>query len=161
MATIETLIQRGSLIRIDVDLDGPEQVFRRLLALPRFGPLMETRLPTFVSSTGAEMTPLEQVDVLFHDFVVGKPLNHGRQFRRITPGKPPGMHGIWELKTIDMRIFGWFAAKACFIAVSGDLADNVKDSHLYAGYRNEAVRFRDQLDLDAPKFVRGGEYDVL
>jgi hypothetical protein len=40
---------------------------------------------------------------------------------------------------------------------ASNLTDNVKRHRLYYGYANEAARFRDRLDLDAPKFVPGDD----
>ena len=63
--------------------------------------------------------------------------------------------GIWELKTPDLRVFGWFHVRDCFIAVSGQLTQTIKEHNLYRGLANEAVHLRDRLDLDNPKFVAG------
>ena len=71
-----------------------------------------------------------------------KPLNHLSE-------------GVWELKTADVRIFGWFAVKDCFIGTDGDLKRNIIDRNLYRPYAEQAARFRSLLDLDEPKFVTG------
>ena len=69
--------------------------------------------------------------------------------------------GIWELKTSDLRIFGWFHAKDCFIGYRAEHADFVKKHNLYYGLASEAARFRDQLDLDEPKFIPGDDPNVI
>lgn len=65
--------------------------------------------------------------------------------------------GIWELKTADLRIFGWFFVRDCFIGSAANLTDTIKQLHLYRPYVQEAVRLRDALDLDIPKFIPGDD----
>jgi hypothetical protein len=65
--------------------------------------------------------------------------------------------GIWELKTPDLRLFGWFHVKDCFICGALDTAFNVKNSNLYKGYANEVGHFRDELPLDEPKYLTGDD----
>ncbi len=80
---------------------------------------------------------------------------YGQEFRRLHPGE----HGIWEMRTPDIRIFGWFPHMDCFVAVFGDDASHIKDHDLYAGYRDQVVRMRDALDLDEPKYLDGAEIE--
>jgi hypothetical protein len=65
--------------------------------------------------------------------------------------------GVWELKTADVRLFGWFHQFDCFVGVVIDLKYRVQEYKLYSGYMGEVIRFRDNLDLDEPKFIPGGE----
>jgi hypothetical protein len=60
-----------------------------------------------------------------------------------------------------LRIFGWFHAKDCFIGYRAEHADFVKKHNLYYGLASEAARFRDQLDLDEPKFIPGDDPNVI
>ena len=62
-----------------------------------------------------------------------------------------------ELRTPDLRIFGWFALKDHFVGVVANDATYVKEHDLYQGYIGEVVRFRDGLQLDDPKFIPGEE----
>lgn len=70
--------------------------------------------------------------------------------------RPVG-NGVWELKTADLRLFGWFVQKDCFIVCDCDTTLRVKQMRLYPGYRDQAVRFRERLDLDEPKFIAGDD----
>jgi hypothetical protein len=54
-------------------------------------------------------------------------------------------------------VFGWFPIKDHFVGVAANDATYIKQHQLYAGYIGEVVRFRDQLNLDAPKFIRSEE----
>jgi hypothetical protein len=96
-------------------------------------------------------SPQQQVDARLAGFVAGEPLAFNSEFNILRPWK----HGVWELKTADVRIFGWFAKKDCFVGVVMHDATYVKAHDLYQGLVGEVVRFRDSLDLDEPKFVKG------
>ena len=100
-----------------------------------------------------EETPAQQLDALTVHFVSGDPLTFGWQF------KPLVHHGdgIWYLKTADIRLFGWFPFRDCFIAGAIGLTDLVKRSALYRGFAGEVARLRDKLPLDEPKFVGGAD----
>jgi hypothetical protein len=108
-------------------------------------------LPTLESDWGIERTPTQQLDSLVGVFASGEVLCFEQQF------KPLGHlgEGVWELKTPDLRVFGWFPQRDCFIADRADLASRIKQHHLYRGYVGEVVRFRNDLDLDEPKFLTG------
>lgn len=60
-----------------------------------------------------------------------------------------------ELKTPDLRVFGWLAKRDCFIAAFGDWADKVKDHGLYRGYRLEIRRLRRQWGAELDLCVEG------
>ncbi len=97
------------------------------------------------------MNPLEQFDDLSYAFVSGEPLLCLAQFK-------PLRHvagGIWELKTPDLRVFGWFNAKDSFIGVVANQTDAIKKHRLYHGHAGEVAAFRDRLNLDEPKFISG------
>jgi hypothetical protein len=70
--------------------------------------------------------------------------------------------GIWELKTEDIRIFGFFHKKDCFIGVVADDATRIKTYDLYHGYANvNCRRFREAIDLDNPKCVLGDDPNAV
>jgi hypothetical protein len=69
--------------------------------------------------------------------------------------------GIWELKTADLRIFGWFNVLDHFVGAAADTTDRVKQHNLYYGYAGETARFRDGLDLDPPKFIPGADPNAV
>jgi hypothetical protein len=60
---------------------------------------------------------------------------------------------VWELKTPDVRVLGWFAKKRYFVAVCGELKDKIPKAKMYAPYVQSVVNFRENLDLDIPKAV--------
>ena len=67
---------------------------------------------------------------------------------------PVGFH-TWELRTPDVRVFGWLPARRHFIAVSGEMKRRLKPSSKYTPFIQGVVAFRDALDLDAPKALTG------
>ena len=152
ISTIEELVAAGAISRIEVALNGREQSQRLLFGTPDF---IEW-LRRLINGAGPEnsvgqATAAEQVDQLFHLYLSGAPLIHTRQFRYIRAED----YAVWELKTPDVRIFGWFMKRDCFVCVFGDWADKVKDHDLYRGYRIAIRRIRRQLDIDNTLCVQG------
>ncbi len=108
-------------------------------------------LPGHGSTWKIESQPDQQLDALVEAFASGEVLTYGWHFK---PLNPVG-EGVWELKTADLRIFGWFPVKDCFVAVAADTKERILEHRLYAGYRGAVAHFRNQLDLDEPKFIAG------
>lgn len=67
--------------------------------------------------------------------------------------------GVWELKTLEVRMFGWFYRRDVFICAAVQSADAVKKDQLYDFYREKVVTLRDELALDGAKFLPGGNPD--
>ena len=151
MATILELEKAGALFKYDAVLGRRQQEFRRLYASKRLMRWMQTDLMAAGSTWKIESTPAEQLDAILNVFVSGEVLTFSDNFR---PLRPIG-ESVWEIKTADVRIFGWFPMLDCFVGVVADLAQRVKEIGLYAGYRGEVIRFRNKLDLDEPKFLPG------
>jgi hypothetical protein len=152
MTAIRSLVEKGDLLRIEVELAPHEQPRRLLYGTPNFVHWLEARMGSSEPSPGiADLTPAEQLDALFHAYLSGEVLDHTRQFRIIRAEA----NAVWELKTPDLRIFGWFAMKDCFVAVFGAWADRVKDFDLYRGYRLEVRRIRRELGVGGSLCVQG------
>lgn len=158
MATLLELCDCGLLTRLGGGLAGDEQPCRLLAAFPHAVKWLDDTLPRLEPLLDeGRQSPLEQVDDLLHDFVSGADMS----FYKRSHSMDPHDKGIWELKTPDVRVFGWFVKRGVFVMANVDSAINVKDHHLYTGYRENCVYRRDQLDLDAPKFLVGEYADVL
>jgi hypothetical protein len=156
MPTITDLVDSGAIIKIDVELAPREQPLRLLYGTPQFIEwLQELLRGNEPSQRLGRTSPAEQIDDLFHSFLSGEPLIFTRQFRVVRAEE----NAVWELKTPDIRIFGWFMAKDCFVAVFGNWADTIKDHDLYRGYRIAIRRLRRELGVDATLCVRGVEPD--
>ena len=152
MSTIEELVAAGEILPIEVEMSAGDQPMRLLYGTPGFicwlDEIVNSAAP---KSRLGEATPAEQIDDLFHAFLVGSSLVHTRQFRAIRAEK----NAVWELKTPDIRIFGWFLKKDCFVGVFGNWADQVKDHDLYRGYRIAIRRLRRELGVDDSLCVQG------
>jgi hypothetical protein len=152
MATILELEATGSLFRLDPDLEPPIQELRCIYVSPRLKTWIENDLLTLESTWKIELTPQEQLQAFVEEaFCPGAPLTYDWHFKPLTHIRD----GIWELKTADLRMFGWFYVKDCFIGSAANLTNTIKRLNLYKPYVEEAVRFRDALDLNNPKFVSG------
>lgn len=151
MATVVELARRGEIEPYEPQLGFRQQALRLIYVGEKVMPWVEKHLPDVVSDYETEVTPIEQLDDLLNTFCAGEPIVFARQIK-------PLQHwgaGVWELKTLDLRLFGWFPNVDVFVWNSIDFATRIKKVGLYAGYRGEVIRFRDQLDLDPPKFIIG------
>ena len=157
MATLIKLSEAKAIHKIDPGLDAGQQEFRLFYAAPNLIGWMDKVLPTLASDWKLELSPLEQFDALLEIYCSGDVLTYDRRFKPLTHH----LDGVWELKTPDLRIFGWFPQKDQFIGWAADMASKVKKHELYHGYAREAGRFRDKLDLDAPKFVPGDDPNAV
>jgi hypothetical protein len=155
MATLLGLVQQERLFRFDPELGRNEMEVRRIFLLPPARNWLVEVLPTIGSTWNIEESPAEQLDALVYEFCSGKRLKIGNRFKSL-------IHlgdGIWELKTADLRLFGWFVAKDCFVVSDCDQTDRIKRVNLYKGYCEQAVRRRDALELDGPKYIGGDKPD--
>ncbi len=82
---------------------------------------------------------------------MGRPLAYGQDCRKLEP--PPA--DIWELKTEDVRLVGWAPRRTCLIVVRGCMKKNLQKFKDYGPLVQAARDFRDGLDLDPPKAIRG------
>lgn len=160
MATLLELCAKGDLIKLEVPLEPNEMPHRRLFATPEFVKWLEDGLPQIkFDEIYSDLSPLEQVSVLFSDYLTGVEFSDDRRFK---PLKWTPDLGIWELKTDDVRIFGWIPDKDAFVCCFGDSADQIKLLDLYGRYITKTSFTMNSMDLNAPKHVDGKEYsDVL
>lgn len=153
MATIPNLCVQGALEKVTAGLSWKEQEERCIYLLPTAAQWMSTTLPGEASNWNLEITPIEQLAEFFVHFCAGRELMFERQVRPIHHIS----NGIWELKTADVRLFGWFPIKDHFICSDADTAWRIKEYNLYGGYRDQAVHRRAELDLNDPKFIPGDD----
>jgi hypothetical protein len=98
------------------------------------------------------ISPKKQAAVLLKNFVVGHEFEPNINFWHMRPHD----EDVFELKTADLRIFGWFYRPRVFIVAQAqtfELTHNAAGIH--AHYRNEVARMREELELDSPKWVVG------
>lgn len=157
MATLSELITAGDLHKYDPELPPDELELRMFLASERMAKWVVETLPGLECDQDRQLTPEQEFSALMENFCGGTVLEIPRDFH---PMRPVGQ-GIWELRTIDLRFFGWFPVKDVFIAVSAHTAKRVKDLDIYPGLVSEAATFRDRLNLDPPKFIEGDDPNAV
>src|ERR1700687_3508341 len=107
MATLLDLERANVLSKLDPELEPGAQEFRRIYASPKLQAWLEGEMPALVSTWNLELSPLEQLDAFDEIFCSGETLSFGRQFNPLNPIRD----GVWEVKTADLRVFGWFQQK--------------------------------------------------
>jgi len=155
MSTLVHLSAEGALQRWEPALRAEEQALRAIYLHPRAVDWLTHTLPELEPTWNLEVDPAEELDAFANVFFRGETLAFDKQVK-------PLRHisaGIWELKTAELRLFGWFASRDIFICSAVDSATKIKQHRLYAGYRDQAVRDRVALNLDEPKFVSGDEIE--
>ncbi len=155
MATPDKL---ATLTRITVPLGRREFDDRKFYAMPSFVRFLQEILPGATTGVlGAVESPKAQMDTLLRKWNSGKPMAYSRAFSNLKPT----VRGVWEMKTADLRVFGWIYRPKVFIAAFAGFADDYKSQggnlpkESYADARDRVVWIRDRLDLDPPAFVTG------
>jgi hypothetical protein len=96
-------------------------------------------------------TPAAQVFAELEQFCEGMPLTLTQDVKPLRPHE----QRVWQLKTPDVRLFGWFVCKDAFVVHSAGDAnvlhgeDDVRkrdEDSLYRPYIDEVVRYRASLD---------------
>ena len=124
-----------------------------MYATPRFQDFRDRRVHAIPSVWNPDIAACDQLEALIADYVWEEAIIVSRMFKNLR-GDP---QCIWEFKTPDLRIFGWFVRRNHFVADEGWQADATKESNLYAGFANQTVHTRTTLDLDEPKHVTGDD----
>jgi hypothetical protein len=160
MATFDRLLEAKNLIRITRDLPRGQFHERKFYAFPECRDWMKSEVPKMTTGRiQSAFTPYEQLMERLRQWLAGDPMRYGPWFHDMTPQSDC----VWEMKTDDLRIFGWMYQPRAFIAVRAGFADHYKEPtkiKTYADERNEVVRARNALALDGQKFVEG-EFDDL
>jgi hypothetical protein len=155
MATLSGLV--GSALELIDVLDADVLPWRYVYGTPDFVSWLDGVLPQLQSTViGSQLTPMEQVFACLDEYCSGEPVNDDRRFKCLK--RTPDL-SIWELKTDDIRLFGWVPAKDRLILAFGDTADAVKTNRSYGSYMAKTIYVRNNLDLDEPKFVASRNYD--
>ncbi len=157
MATLLELKRSGTLTSIEVPLDGDDQKWRRLYGTNDFVRWLDEKLPLLETTVvGGETEPYDQVDAVFHEYIVGEPMQFDRRFKKLS--RTPDEY-VWQFKTPDIRIFGWIPMRDAFVCTFGDMKDRIETLNLYGRYIAQTVYVRNGLDLDEPRYVASAEYD--
>ena len=165
MATIRELCERGTLIHLKVQLKRFEYDMRCMYASAECRNWLDQELKLLTAVDSGNLPPRQQFVTILRDFITGKSFDYPRDFRRLRPIA----EDVYELKTPDLRIFGWFPVRDSFVAVTVCSIEDVKtktqknwNSDLYQPYIDIVIKYRNDLDMDHPKYKQGAEYnDVI
>ena len=158
MATLDYLLEKGFLVRHDASLEHDEQPVRYVYYPDGFRDWVSNVLQPAPRDRSRNLTPLEQVEQALFDFVIGRPVVYGWHCKKLMPRK----HDVWELRTEDVRLFGWAPRKGSFIVVCGELKKRLKRAEDYTPFIEWTRTFRDNLDIESPKALTGDNpYDVF
>jgi hypothetical protein len=146
----------ATLTRIQVPLRRHEFDERWFYAMPSLVRFLEEILPSAQTGVlGATESPAAQMDTLLRKWNAGRPMAYGRAFSNL---KPTG-RAVWEMKTADLRIFGWVYRPKVFIAAFAGLADDYKPQNgnppkeSYDDARERVIWIREKLELTPPAFM--------
>jgi hypothetical protein len=160
MATFDKLLKANVLVRVTFRLPRGQFHERKIYAYPGCLEWMRNEIPKMVTGrVASDFTPKEQLIERLRQWMSGDPMAYGRMFRDMEPK----IDEVWEIKTADLRIFGWMYRPREFIAVRAGYADDYKEPTKiknYADERREVVKARDTLPLDGDKYTEGN-FDEL
>ncbi|ULR43160.1 hypothetical protein [Rhizobium sp. K102] len=152
MATLVQLVHMGVLKPVNVKLRRDEFRDRAIVGLPKFHEWLENDVKVATAFYPDTIRPSQQALAILKDFISGKPFPGPRLFKKMSPKN----NDVWELRTPDLRFFGWFYHKDCYIATTGEFFERLKyNPMLYEEHRINCLKIRDELDLDPPKYMQG------
>lgn len=150
LSTLATLTDRGRLVPHELVCDDDRQPVRMLWLAPELEEWLSEQLFQMPKPRGQALKPYEQVEDIFDRFV-GDPDYRGvGDFQNITPQH----HGVYEMKTPSVRVFGWFPQRAAFVAACAEMKAKLKGGGVDK-CRKLTVAFRASLQLPQPDFIRG------
>ncbi|WP_439925702.1 hypothetical protein [Nitrobacter sp. JJSN] len=162
MATFAKILEDKLVIPVVVRLGRGRFYDRFLYAYPDCLKWMKETVPTL--ETGRKksaQTPAEQLILRLQQWVSGDPIKKGPMFKEM---EYPRDNDVWELKTDDLRLFGWMYQPKKFIVASHGYADDYKvptKTKDYADDVRAVMEARQALPLDGPKFVKGKFDDLV
>lgn len=162
MATVEEL-SKAKLLQVVKGVLGPRQLAERYIYLrPEAADWMRSTLRGLEVDGYVDdaISPNQQAYQLFKDFISGEDMFSLEMHPK--PLRPQDSeHGIWELRTPDLRFFGWFCRKGVFLVSNIETKSTLLADRSYGRMRDFAVEYRNGLDLDEPKVLMGGQEDVF
>lgn len=148
LSTLRMFVRTGRLLQYELAEDDDRQPHRSLYVTPDLARWINGDLARHPLSKRA-VSPVEQI-ADFMDRFVGEPVMHINDFQQI---KPAGAH-VYEMKTTDVRVYGWFPAARVFIAVEGALKAETTAAGTVTAIRKRVEAFRSGLALPSPDSVR-------
>jgi hypothetical protein len=158
MATLQQVRSRGDLHGFDPDLEADELPQRYLYVTTDCRRWIEDVLTSAPRDLDKTLPPINQLDSLATQFVRGVRFVYGRDFKALDFLG----YCVWELRTYDVRLFGYFYRRGIFIGVGGVLKKELANNKAYLAYRKQVRDFMQRIDLDPPPALKGSApSDVL
>lgn len=148
-ATIDRLIREDRLIKYEPDLLGSAVAERLIYVTPYFQDWWGEVLIHRKATKGFSLSPYSQLFGRFDEFCSGKYFAYGRMFKSLEPKK----NAVWEIKTTDVRVFGFFVQRDCFVAITGEMKNALRRYEKHIGI---VLEVRRKLQLP---WIAGGEHD--
>lgn len=154
MATLDELETAGVLSRYKHRFDAPPGRGREIWFFKEVAKWLVNDFFTMEPFYNESIATKNQAGVLLKNFVVGEEFESDLDFWHMRPH----YDDVFELKTADLRIFGWFYRPRVFVAAQAqtfEVAHRAPGIHSY--HRDEVVKMREQIELDEPKWVVGAK----
>ncbi|MBR1165213.1 hypothetical protein [Bradyrhizobium elkanii] len=158
MSTLNKLLEAGTLTSVTLGLLDDELPERGLFGTARLHSFLSNDLPS-IPSQDAMLSALQQVANLFGRFLTNRPLVLQSPIAPIRHLED----SVWELKTKDVRIFGWFAAKDSMVIDAGCDVKLLKSQKLnYSGFITQTSYIRKTLGFSPKDYITGkSPHDIL
>ena len=158
MSTIKQLCNNGEITEYLGDL-LPNQYAERKVYFSNDLCNWLDDISEYTPSQRSNTAPIELIYDIFNKMVSGNKMVGEYVHLR------PQHEGIYEIKANPLRIFGWFIKKNIFIACFCDTKPKLKNkkypSITVDNYVSKTINYRKNLNLDEPKFIKGGIGNVL
>lgn len=153
MATLEELEREKLLIRFRPQrLARHEFEDRQLWCYPEVVEWLLVELPKYEAFYAENQAPQLQARALMKSFVLGHEFIEERMFWKMRPYEDD----VFELKSADIRLFGWFVRPKVFVVACCDVFESVHaEKGVHAKHRDSVVGKRSLLPLDEPKYAQG------
>ncbi len=158
MSTVANLVAAGTLRAVTLGLIDDELPDRGLFGTRRLHDFLEGDLravPSRDSTLSAEL----QLATLFGRYLTNRPLILHSPISPLRHLKS----AVWEMKTLDVRVFGWFAQKDVMVLDAGCDVKLLKSDKLnYSGFIAQTEYVRKTLGFQETEYVQGTQpNDIL
>jgi hypothetical protein len=161
MATFEKILEERILVPVKIRLGRGHFYERELYAYPSCLQSLKEIVPTLTTGRiNSAQTPAEQLIMRLQQWLSGAEIKKGPMFKEMDY---PRENDVWEMKTDDLRLFGWMYRPKKFIIAAYGYTDHYKEPTKIKNYADDVravMEARDALPLDGPKLVKG-EFDDL
>lgn len=156
MATLEELEEAGTLRKFTVNL-GRGELPRREIYLARDAQrFVDETLRGLTAFEADDLSPAEQMVTLIRRYISGEAMEEDDDFKLMIPVDDD----VYEFRTPDVRLYGWFYRPSIFIAVSAATMEQIHSINgLASGHRNGVSHCRANVTLDPPKYNQGASAD--